>query len=441
MQYVKNLYNKNILPHIDELINKKIVPNISDYLSRKLPRSAQDIHDMAAYTELPTHVLKAIGKNFYGSEGKRNLREGILTGSGLSGLSLGADYLNKRRDNGTLDIHKGRATASGLLGVLTPLLLRSSRAGPQAIRNFKLLVQGLKDHGMLSANPETLATRLNILKKLHGQDMDSVVKDLIHNTGDARSMLGTLLTPDKEMYVTFLRNAEGKLPQDLIRMGASQFGKTTLNAGTVINPNIARVLNSLKAQVKFKKMGLREIIGEKGDIAKTGPELHAILNKRYKDIFTKIKPEEYNKVLAGRKFEDLSAEELKKLLPDEDINMFPFTAAVPNSNSSVNFAPYTNNVAPRPSFYREDYSNFRPRNTSYAQYDAHDEIAKKWLASQGVTSSEHYNSLLNTINTFASYNAHTAKNNPKAYLSDAYKLPGINTYFVPGTEAPFRTVL
>lgn len=380
---------------------------IKDYLG---PTGLHDlfskINTLPAYTELPTHITKAIGKQFKGPLGRINLRQGATLGAGLAGSSLGADISTDS------DFHEGRATALGALGLLAPALYRGGRSGAATAKRFHRMVQDLAGSGLSSISKKDHAARSDIILNA----LSSPIKTIKGVFGDkAKKDIATLLKPSNTVTVDYLNNMQDyKKPLT----AAVRFGRRAMDAGIIQNPNAARAVHNKMFHEQLKAIGLKKLYGTSGELTSMGKSLSDILTERYRKALNKLTTTELETFLNGRKFSDLSKEEISKLMPQRNAHIFPFSVDIPNVGK-VTFKE-------RAPAARGSRAGWFSHNAAYANLAPE---AKNWLKGQGIPDAKTYQAMTAHLWLPLRYGKQNAIFNPEAWVRSP--VPNLRHFYAP----------
>jgi hypothetical protein len=403
--FTRFINSKNIKPYLEDFY-KYIGPTAKYDLLNKL-------YTLPSYTELPTHIGKAVLSNFKGPKGTVNLRNGMDLGSGLAAMSLGADSVASD------DLHGGRAATLGALGLMAPALYRGGRAGAFTAKKFHNMVQNLANAGISAIGKKDRAIR----EKFLGDVFTSPIKTVSEIfKGKRKKDINSILRPSNTVTMDYLNNSAGSMNslKNQLRTAVG-FGRTAVDSGVIQNPSAARAAHSV-AQHKFlKDIGFHKLYGTSGTVTEMGKDLADILQKRYQQVMKKLTPEELQQVLNGRKFSDLSAEELKKLMPSSNARIFPFSTEVPGIGK-ITLKEYD---VPR----RGPHAGGTSRTS--AVYPNLPNDVKKWLWDQGIRDSKSYQAMANHMSYLpVAYGKKNAEINPEAWLTSAVQ--NFRHYYAPG---------
>lgn len=376
--------------------------------------NAAPVDVLTRFSELPYHSISKALNQFKGAEGKKNLLQGLAVGGGVSGGSLGADYLY----DGKVD-NKGLAATLGALGTIAPAAFRGGRAGLSTAKQFLADVKNLQAKGVETMSLGERNAKESIIADLL-YNKDSLLNNPLANLGnlgkkDYRDKLFSVFKPSKTVNIDYLTNEAGGLEsiKPSLENMAKIFGKTDLSAGTVINPNIARMLVPEKGGVSplqkvLKDLGYKRLYGDTRPTKKIGPELNSILRKRFESILNK------GNTTGGA----AAAPNLKNK------SFFPFKFDTPQGDKIKMTA---GRRATSGEYEGEFLSEFGWRDLAPSQ--------KAWFKSQGITGPRDYMELVDQAKAFHSHARNTAKRNPNTFNTD-FKLPSLRTIF--SSNKPFN---
>ena len=412
---------------------------LKNTLSKKYPKIADlDFNNLkqyvdpgiaAEFSELPYHAVNKTLAQFKGRPGVNNLLKGLGTGGALSGLSLGADYIN---DN---DPSKGRATALGTLGLVAPGMYSGSRAGFLAAKNFAKAVKNLSSRGISVLSKDEKTNKINLINNLlNDQSIQDNPKDFIKRIftdKDYRSNLSNIFKPGTSVEVGYLNNSQGSIDAMMPELAAmaQQFGRKHLNAGNIVNPNIAHKVQSGALNKALKLIGYERFSGSTKPTTTLAPELSNALTSRFYKITNKK-----NKL--NKSFEDLSDEERKNFLPTGE-SFFPFNFSNSEGADILLSKAKPNTVSARELMHMspEAIMNLK-QSLSVSDWDTLGYEAKEWLKTQGIGDSKSYANLMQQIATFVEHANTAAKTNPKEFATK-FKLPSLRHLFADNDSFDF----
>lgn len=337
-------------------------------------------------SEIPYFAGKGFVSQFKGAEGKKNLLQGLTLGGGLSGASLGLDYLgNDKLDN------KGVSATLGVLGAAAPAFIRGGRSGFSNARDLFNIIKNTNHKGLRTYSADTARNKSKKLEKILS-DPDSIlnnplvgVKNILLNK-DNRSDLLDLFKPSKGVNIGMLTNRYGGMADVMpaLRDLNKRFGKTEFGTGHIINPNIAAMVESGTLAKLIKRIGYERLQGTAIGSTKTiGEDLQKILNDRL-EKFT------FPKVLPGNtELETLSPRKIKKFLPSPN-SAFPFS------------------FTPEPGLKIRMHRGRRARSEKDFRFVDSEELTpalnwkkfspaqKKWFKSQNINTAKDYGTLVDT---------------------------------------------
>ena len=376
---------------------------------------AAPVDVLSRLSELPYHSVSKALSQLKGAEGKKNLVQGLMAGGGVSGASLGADYLN----DGKVD-NKGLAAVLGSLAAVSPAIFRGGRAGLLTGKQFLSDVKNLqsKGVGIMSQGEKNLKESI-IADLLHNKD--SLLNNPLGNLGnlgkkDYRDKLLSIFKPSKTVNIDYLTNEAGGLESiaPSLKNMAEQFGKTELAAGTIINPSIARRIAPKKGEVGVLQkylagLGYKRVHGETRPTKNIGYELNDVLRKRFESILNKGAP----------------AEGAASPAPNlKNKSFFPFKFDTAQGDK-------INMTAGRRAMSGEYEGEFLPelgwRDLTPAQ--------KTWFKSQNISGPRDYMEAIEQAKSFHSHARNVAKKNPTVFNTD-FKLPSLRTIF--SADKPFN---
>lgn len=396
-----------------------------------LPERLRNPANWMDYASIPAYAGKAFKEQFIGTAGKKNLMQGILPATGLSGLSLMSD-----RIDGPSESHTGRTLGLGALGFMAPSVARASNAAKNISKTFYGLSNNMRDAGILMEPASRTTKRWEYLGAARDAGPLNYIKSMFSSQG--RQGLKKFLAPSNTVQVQKMTNAEGSLPTTGLPMATKLFGKTTFDAGGIINPNIGRMVQTGIAGKKLKELGFNRLIGETAPTRKLGPELYRALDSRYKEVLNKTHLPEATIILGGRKFNDLSEVERLALMPTSN-SVFP--VAVNAGSTPLNITRGASKLIP---YTESDLKNFvaegREVPTLYDPWSAWKGMSREhkgWLKGQGVQNSHNYANLIEIVDMFTKHVKQTAKQNPDRFLQPGFSLPSLRNIFTSSVAKPF----
>lgn len=392
---------------------------MKNYLLSKIPQlmqkaPASSVDTLTQLSELPYHVLSKMKGEFNGTLGKKNLLHGLMAGSGAAGTSILGDKATGQ------DTNKTRASILGVLGAISPAAFMAGRSGYRGGREFIEAIKSLTDRGVNAmALPTKLKKELIISQVLRGLKEDpSKLLSTARKDKNFRSELMSVFKPDNTIAIDYLTNAKGGLEAIAPHMTnlARNFGKTTVDAGTIINPNIARAVSSGALPSKLKGMGFSKFTGETRETKNLGPELANAIRHHFSKLVKKDIPGAAE-AQAAPNFGAMSPAELKAYLPNHNKSFFPMQYEHP-SLGKIKL------TAGRKKLTGDMEGEFEP---SLGWKDLSPEI-KQWLRSQNISGPRDYVTMNDQVATFFNHAKNVAKKNPQEFLTD-FKVPGLKTIF------------
>lgn len=413
------LYN-NILKRL-RIAAKRAIPE----LRKKNLTSDPALLNLA---EAPYHgVTKALDQ-FKGKAGLKNLGLGALTGGGLY---TGSQMLDE--DNDTL------SSALGSLGLVAPGMFRGGRAGLKGMRDFLNAARSLGSRGVTIMSADESKRRATFLRNFLNrvQADPKKVLDILRNPNSRKELL-SVIRPDDTVKINFLTNQQGSIDAMMPHLAAmsKNFGRSILDAGTIINPNIAARVEKGSLQKALASMGYKKLLGQAQPVQNVGAELHTALKDRFVNLSKK-------NVNLNKKYKDLTKDERKSLLPDDE-NFFPLSLDVKGEKLTLLDALKKRDSnsyygSRRRSGYEEDLSRYglsNSGNTYMPNYSPWQELSNEtrdWLSTQNINSQDAYDALTRQVNTFYGHARDSAKKNPRQYIEN-FKLPSLRHISQPGSE-------
>jgi hypothetical protein len=421
----------NNLLRRSRILAKRTIPELRSKKIQNKPEA------LLALAEAPYHGVTKSLDQFKGKEGLKNLGLGVATGGGLYGGSQLID-----------DDNKGLSNFLGTAGLIAPGVFRSGRAGLLGMRNFLDAARNLNRRGVSITSADEAKRRALIINS-SVNSIRANPKQFFDKLKDAeyRKNILSVMRPDKTVKIDFLSNRQGSLDSMLphLESMSKQFGRSILDAGTIINPNIAARVQKGSLQNALARMGYERFLGNTKHVQNIGPELHTALKDRFATLANK-------KVNLNKPYKSLTKEERKSLLPSHD-SFFPFSVNVKGEELNLlDDAVAAKSSVPVFRSYQDDlrrfglhdaasryaYDNrYNPAiNRSVSSVDLWDNLpqnTRDWLTTQDIKSADEYKELLSQVKSFYNHAQESARNNPRQYIED-FKLPSLRNIFKPNTS-------
>jgi hypothetical protein len=412
------------------ILAKRTIPELRNKKIQNKPEA------LLALAETPYHGITKALDQFKGKAGLKNLGLGVATGGGLYG---GSQLINDEND--------GLSKFLGAAGLVAPGIFRSGRAGLLGMRNFLDAARNLNMRGVSITSADEAKRRAAIING----SVNSFIanpKQFFNKLKDAeyRKNILSVMRPDKTVKIDFLSNRQGSLESMVPHLEAmsKNFGRSILDAGTIINPNIATRVEKGSLQNALARMGYERLLGNTKHVQNIGPELNTALKDRFATLANK-------KVNLNKPYKSLTKEERKSLLPSKD-DFFPFSVNVKGEKLNILDDAFSGkSVTPGYRSYQGDlsrygfhdeadnyYNRYNPAvsNNSVRSQDLWDNLpqnTRDWLATQNVKSPDEYKELLSQVKSFYAHAQDAAKKNPRQYIED-FKLPSLRNIFKPNTS-------
>jgi hypothetical protein len=420
----------NILRRLN-IAAKKAIPELRGKKIQKNPEA------LLTLAETPYHGITKALDQFKGKEGLKNLGLGAVTGGGLYG---GSQLINDEND--------GLSKFLGAAGLVAPGIFRSGRAGFLGMRNFLDAARNLNIRGVGITSTEEAKRRSGIISSVVN-NIRANPKIFLEKLKDPeyRKNVLSVMRPDDTVKINFLSNSRGSLESMLPHLDAMsrQFGRSVLDAGTIINPNIASRIEKGSLPKALAAMGYEKLLGNTKKVQNIGAELNTALKDRFATLANK-------KLNLNKAYKDLTKEERKSLMPSDE-RFFPFSVNVNGEELRLLDNQFTGkSVVPGVRSYQDDLSryglhdqasNYSNRyNDAVSRYAARSEnlwenlpqSTRDWLATQNIKSPDEYKELLSQVKSFYIHAQESAKKNPRQYIED-FKLPSLRTIFKPNTDS------